>query len=298
MCEFSSRVSTAVLCLIFAAPASAQSLLFHGNGILDIDRVKIPIDDPYDDADQGPPADIGATDFTIEFWVAPTMSNAAGPIDCRRFNWIYGNIVFDRDIYGAPPGFGISLAAGRVTFGLNTEAGEQTICGETDIRDGAWHHVAVQRTLDSGLLEIYVDGRLEASGAGPTGDASYPNERFPLDYCDGPCVNSDPFIVLGAEKHDFGPAAPSYAGGFDELRLSTVRRYDGPFEPPAAPFVLDANTAALYHFDTGEGDSIVDANGNASPGIRRFGGGPWWRFWGPPDGPEWRSETPFGAARD
>ncbi|MCA9670843.1 MAG: hypothetical protein KC503_34840, partial [Myxococcales bacterium] len=51
-----------------------------------------------------------------------------------------------------------------------------------------------------------------------------------------------------------------------------------------------ANTAALYHFDEGQGDVIGDSSGAAggpSDGVRRFGG--------TPAGPLWSSETPFFA---
>ncbi|HRE01485.1 MAG TPA: hypothetical protein PLV68_09300, partial [Ilumatobacteraceae bacterium] len=41
---------------------SGYSLRFFGTGRQDIDRVKLRLDPPV-------PADIGATDFTLEFWV-------------------------------------------------------------------------------------------------------------------------------------------------------------------------------------------------------------------------------------
>jgi hypothetical protein len=56
------------------AHTQGYSLRFYGNGTGDIDRVKIRIDDPTNNL-PGPPADIGATDFTIEFWV---KGNACG----------------------------------------------------------------------------------------------------------------------------------------------------------------------------------------------------------------------------
>ena len=88
--------------------------------------------------------------------------------------------------------------------------------------------------------------------------------------------------MIGAEKHDAGPLYPSYSGWIDEVRISTVVRYTGPFTPPSAPFVTDADTAALYHFDEGAGDVINDTSGAAggpSNGQRMFGGNP--------PGPEW-----------
>ncbi len=80
--------------LLAALTAQAQgagtSLRFHGNGVSDIDRVKIQIDEPPPDSTPGPPADIGAEDFTLEFWMkARASENTAGAQSCRfNINWI------------------------------------------------------------------------------------------------------------------------------------------------------------------------------------------------------------------
>jgi hypothetical protein len=114
----------------------------------------------------------------------------------------------------------------------------------------------------------------------------------PGNYCGGPCTN-DPFLVIGAEKHDAGAQYPSYSGFIDEVRLSSALRYptSGNFAPPTQPFTPDASTVALYHFDEGQGDLIADSSGAAggpSTGVRNFGGSP--------AGPEWVADTPFAAA--
>ena len=137
---------------------------------------------------------------------------------------------------------------------------------------------------------LYVDGGLEAQGDGPDGDISYPDDGVPGPYCGGPCINSDPYLVVGAEKHDAGPAYPSYSGWLDEVRLSNVLRYTTDFAVPEQPFVPDANTAALYHLDEGAGNTIGDSSaavGGPSDGVRRYGGSP--------AGPVWSTDTPFTA---
>src|SRR6185369_8441904 len=94
-----------------------------------------------------------------------------------------------------------------------------------------------------------------------------------------------PFLVIGAEKFDIFPA---YHGWIDEVRLSSVVRYAGGFTAPAAPFATDASTAALYHFDEDNGNTLTDsalASGGPSNGVRRFGGNP--------VGPHWSTDTPF-----
>lgn len=276
-----------------APPIGGGSLRFFGNGVDDVDRVKIRVDDPGS-ALPGPPADVGASDFTIEFWMRGFASEngSAAVAGGANIDWIFGNILLDRDRYNQDRKFGLSIAGGRVAFGVSGDGtGDHTIVGGTNVLDGAWHHVAVQRRRSDGRLELFVDGGLDAfaSGAlGPDGDVSYPDDGVPGNFCGGPCTNSDPFLVLGAEKHDAGPSFPSFAGWLDELRISTVLRYAGTFTPPTTPFATDAATAALYPLDEGAGSTAHDtsgATGGPSHGELRFGGSP--------SGPRWSPLDPF-----
>jgi Concanavalin A-like lectin/glucanases superfamily len=277
-------VLLAVVVVVGQAAADAGfGLRFRGNGVQDIDRVKIRIDDPSTSVG-GPPVDVGTGDFTIELWLKGTSAeNPAPAVSCgANNNWIFGNIVVDRDRYDQDRDFGVSIAGGRVTFGVGgAGTGERTICGTSNVLNGQWHHIAVQRRRADGWLWLYIDGVLQAQGDGPDGDVSYPDNGVPRSSCGGPCTNSDPFLVIGAEKHDAGPQYPSFAGWVDELRISTVLRYTAGFARPSAPFVADTATAALYHFDEGAGNVIGDssAKSSLSPGVRRFGGNP--------AGPEW-----------
>ena len=273
------------------ALANGHSLRFFGTGSGDVDRVKIRIDDPAHNL-PGPPADVGATDFTIEFWMqAAAADNTAAAIACgANTNWINGNVVVDRDRFNQPRKFGVAIAGGRIAFGVTSDTGSLTLCGTTNVLDNAWHHIAVERRRSDGKLWIFVDGALDAQSAGsePTGDVAYPDDGVPGNFCGGPCTNSDPFLVLGAEKHDAGPAFPSYNGLFDELRISTRLRYMGAFPRPKAPFTPDPYTAALYHFDEGNGNVVYDTSGRAggpSNGVRKPGGAG--------NGPQWTASTPF-----
>jgi len=287
--------------LSFPTTAGAQgaSLRFFGHGVDDIDRVKIPIDDPFVADDPGPPVDVGATDFTIELFVrGSTADNPAGAISCGgTYDWIEGNILLDRDRFDQGRSFGLSFGGGLVAFGLNDENQTPwTLCSDSVVLDGGWHHLAVQRRRSDGRLWLHVDGVLEDEADGPDGDLSYPDDGFPTNNCGGPCVNSDPFVVLGAEKHDAGPAYPSFSGWLDELRFSTSLRYDSAgFTPPIAPFTTDTDTAALYHFDEATGGSctgivldVSGASGGPSNGACSFGGSA-------PAGPVYSAETPFGG---
>jgi hypothetical protein len=270
--------------------SAGYALRFHGNGNNDIDRVKILIDDPTTSM-PGPPADIGATDFTVEFWMKALASeNRAPAVVCgSNINWIYGNIIFDRDRYNQDRKYGLSIAGGRFVFGVSGNGtGDRTICGARDVLDGQWHHIAVQRRRADGWMWLYIDGTPDAQADGPDGDISYPDSGIPGNYCGGPCTNSDPYLVIAAEKHDAGAQYPSFSGWIDEVRISRVLRYSSSFTRPSAPFRTDGNTSALYHFDEGNGDVVNDssgASGGPSNGVRRYGGNPPGPVWVLSDAP-------------
>src|SRR5690606_27265927 len=134
-------------------------------------------------------------------------------------NWINGNILIDRDVFGGGDAgdYGVSLfgTGGRLAFGVAVGDTGNTICGTRNVADGAWHHIAVTRDASSGTLRLYVDGALDAEGSGPLGDVAHRDGRATA------WPDSDPFLVLGAEKHDAGAAYPSYRGWLDELRVTS-----------------------------------------------------------------------------
>lgn len=267
---------------------NSNSLRFFGNGTNDIDRVKILIDDPATTT-TGPPADIGAEDFTIEFWMkADADDNQASAITCgENYNWITGNIIVDRDRYNQSGSYGISLSNRRIVFGLSTVAGlSYTLCATSDVLDNNWHHIAIVRRVIDGYIWIFIDGFLEAEANGPDGDISYPDDGVPGDFCDGPCVNSDPYLVLGAEKHDAGPAYPAYNGLLDEFRLSNTLRYTSEFPRPVDEFIPDTSTMLLLNFNEGAG---LTANDTAPGGLGDGG----LNVGGMPQGPIWTVDVPF-----
>jgi hypothetical protein len=257
------------------------SLRFYGNGIAapDADRVKIPLDDPPR------PVDVGAGDFTIEFWMrALPGDNQSSGCRAEGDSWINGNTIIDRDIFGNGDygDYGISLYGERIALGVSQGKNANTICGAADVADGAWHHIAVTRVAANGRLRVFVDGQLNAQGQGPSGNISYRDGR------DSEYPASDPFLVIGAEKHDFGVDFPSFSGWIDELRISNSTRYPSDFAPPTNPFSPDAATVALYHFDEGNGTIVADsadAPSGPSNGFLQIGGDP--------AGPGWSADTPW-----
>ena len=222
-------LSAGIVVLTAAAGLAAQaidesssgfSLRFYGNGSGGIDRLTIPLEGPVN---------VGS-DFTIEFFLrAEPGENGSGDCVTGESGWINGNIIVDRDVFGAGDhgDYGIALFGqqGVIAFGVSRGSAGETLCGSTDVADGEWHHVAVTRS-STGLLELYVDGVLDGSAQGPTGDVSYRGGRA-TDW------SNDRFLVIGAEKHDYDrDTYPSFSGWIDELRISRVVRYATDFTPP------------------------------------------------------------------
>ncbi len=261
------------------AAQQEYSLRFYGTGARDVDRVKIPLDAPHRSVD------VGATDFTVEFWMrALPGANASGPCVAGPDTWISGNIMFDRDIFGTGDygDYGISLYGGRIAFGVATSTASRTICGATNVADGQWHHIAVTRRSSDGQLSIFVDGVLDGQAPGPVGDISYRDGRAAQ-------WPNEPYLVIGAEKHDYDRVAyPSFNGWIDEVRISNTLRYTVSFARPTQPFTPDALTAALYHFDEGAGLIVNDTSGaidgpaNGTLFVDPLSGGPAWSAETPP----------------
>ena len=253
------------------------ALRFYGNGTGNIDRARIPLDP----GGSSSAADVGAGDFTYECRInCLYANNTSGPGigDARN-----SNIFWDRDIWGHERGWVAGVT--RVTspnrlvacFGIaGASQTWTTIYGTTDVGDGAWHHVAIVRRQSTGAVELYVDGALDASGTYTTGDLSYPDGYDPGQ------GQNNPYLVLGAEKHDAGAQYPSYNGKMEELRISDNRRYTTGFTPATQPFTADANTRGLYHMDDGYGTVMIDVatvSGAPTEGELLVGG--------TPSGPEW-----------
>ncbi|MGH8189068.1 MAG: LamG-like jellyroll fold domain-containing protein [Steroidobacteraceae bacterium] len=274
-------VALALLCGLPQYALSQTSLRFYGDIHQDANRIKIRVDPHV-------PADVGATDFTIDFRIKLAAGNTSGTVQCgNNTNWIYGDIVIDRDRYTAPRAYGVSLGAGRIVWGIvGTSTGSAnsiTLCSNRSLNDGQWHHVALVRRRTDGFLWIYVDGALAGSADGPDGDISYPNGA-------SSSATNDPYIVIGAEKHyTTGDGWREFRGWIDELRISTTLRWTQNFTPPSQPYVADGNTVLLLHMDDGSGLVARDASSSGTNAQLFYGGSP-------NPGPTWSSDTPFGAA--
>ena len=260
------------------AGAGDAALRFYGNATGQIDRVRIPLEDGA--STQYPP-NVGAGDFTVEAWLRCAYADNASTAtdeDAR-----YSNIVYDRDSWAEQRGhvWGVTRDGSGNLIACFGQAGSgggwATIFSTSDIGDSEWHHVAVTRTVSTGVVRIWIDGVQEASATYDT-----TNWSFPAGHTVGSGQDNE-YAVIGTEKHDVGYG---YNGQLDELRISDSVRYTGSFTP-SQRFEPDANAVGLYHLDDAAGTVARDAAtvaGAPTNGELLVGGSP--------SGPVWVGLSP------
>ena len=110
--------------------------------------------------------------------------------------------------------------------------------------------------FDGRVLQMFVDG-VPVDGPLLLFDKTRGNDRREVD----------PTTFRGIE---FEPTNAGLVGGYgqqgaayiiDEIRISQTARYTEDFTPEER-FEPDEHTLALYHFDKGEGDILIDSSGN------------------------------------
>jgi hypothetical protein len=109
-----------------------------------------------------------------------------------------------------------------------------------------WHHVAW--TYDLASSRLYLDGV-------PIGEQA----------ASSAVLETDAPVRIGALMSGTGEIFGHTPGRIDEVHVSTVVRYPGPFVP-VRRHEPDASTALLLHLDEGEGDEVIDASPSAHLG--------------------------------
>jgi predicted alpha-1,6-mannanase (GH76 family) len=94
-------------------------------------------------------------DFTIEFWVRTTQTAGTG-------QWYNGAGLVDGDYPGPANDFGTALVGGNFACGIGNL--DTTIVSSKAINDNHWHQCVATRQQATGLVKIYVDGTLQATG--------------------------------------------------------------------------------------------------------------------------------------
>lgn len=150
--------------------------------------------------------DFGSGDFTIEFWLRPTLVNSWSTyIDKRASGAVFSPFLIQRDTNYGVIRFMASFVAG--TWGVLISAQHPTI--------NAWSHVAFTR--DGAIFRGFVNGSKVASANAGT----------------AALLKNTSTLNLAAT----GNNTDGFVGFMDEVRITKgVARYTENFTPPTAPF--------------------------------------------------------------
>jgi Concanavalin A-like lectin/glucanases superfamily/Secretion system C-terminal sorting domain len=107
-----------------------------------------------------------------------------------------------------------------------------------------WYNLAI--TYNGSIMKMFLDGNLIREKAATSLIAS---NTFPL--------------TIGGQNGNFWNR--NLNGKIDEVRISSVARYESNFTP-TTHFDNDLYTRALYHFNEGTGDTVYDSSGNNNNG--------------------------------
>ena len=103
--------------------------------------------------------------FSITCWIKTTTTGGGS-------QWWAGKGIVDGEVQGSTSDFGLSLVGGAAALGIGNP--DTTITSTSLINDGQWHHLAANWNTLTGLMQLYVDGQLQATTNGPTGTRSAP----------------------------------------------------------------------------------------------------------------------------
>lgn len=173
---------------------------------------------------------VARTNFTIAMWVQTTNSISGGA-------WYSGAGLLDGEVFGSAADWGSSILNSKFAVGIGNP--DTTISSSVSVTDGAWHHLAATRDSATGLVKLYVDGKLNTLGLAPTGPRSAPND-----------------LRIGA-THANVPGR--FAGNMDDLRI-----YDHVLAD--AEVAVLAGRAARIASIKADGSNVVVSGRNGSPG--------------------------------
>jgi hypothetical protein len=200
-----------------------------------------------------------STDFTIGFWIK--TNKTGGVISTMNRQWQNGHALIDADAAGGDNDWGISLANGKILFGVGQTSGSDfTAESSIVISDNKWHHIAVTRNATTGAMDIYIDGNKD------TGTIIY--------QWNGSTLSTTSSVIIGAINTTFFRIAQStssslslFNGQLDEIKIfdkdrsSTQIAYDMSSTNPT-----DANLIAYWDFEEGTGQGAIDESTNSFVG--------------------------------
>lgn len=138
--------------------------------------------------------------------------------------------------------FGFFVSDGKPQFSIHLDGAYRTAgLSEPFLKTGAWQHIA--GVYDGSEVRLYVDGTLVDSQ--PASGTRTLNQ-LPL--------------VIGADVDRGGRPTSFFDGAIDEVRLSTVARYEGSAFRPSRRLTPDGETVLLFHMDGSVGRWMIDSS--------------------------------------
>ena len=173
--------------------------------------------------------------YTLECWARGPKPEGRTALVTKTEGSAYG-------IFWGEPGSGASTPIGFAC----TTAGYLELPSKEPWQWDQWTHLAL--VFDGKTAAFYANGQLQSR---ESTEAKARHNRHPL--------------YVGADPNGRGDPVSFFTGQIDEVRLSGVARYDGPFAP-ARVFDRDEDTVLLLHFDRPFGSAALDDSGNGHHG--------------------------------
>jgi hypothetical protein len=173
--------------------------------------------------------------YTLECWAKGSAPAGSTALLTKTENSAYGIFWCDE-----PAGHKLPTAY------VGTGAGYLTLSAPAPWDWSQWTHLAL--VFDGHRATLYVNGQPQA-----------------VQTTEARATDNDQPLYIGADPDQNGNASRFFTGTLDEVRLSSVARYDGPFTPQTV-FQRDDDTVLLLHFDRSIGGLFPDDSGRTHHG--------------------------------
>ena len=209
-----------------ALPSKSPISLFDNGAYSEADHgASVYFDGTGDYLDVGSSdiANFGTGDFTIEFWVNSTDSNALGSGASNIIN----------PLSSTGSGYwGLMFQNGKLRWNNSYNVANLWEVNATTILAGSFNHIAVVR--NSGAFSIYFNGVSQSAASGTFTDTTN--------------YSGDTGVRIGSGN------ANNFVGTLSDLRIVSSAVYTTNFTPPTAPLTAITNTKFLLNPETSISD--------------------------------------------
>ncbi|GEM_PF-2581146 len=197
--------------------------------------------DGYVSVHDAPELRLFETDFTVEAWVRRTGTDGSQQ-----------TVAYKRGT-GNEEGWGLYVDidgnAGNFAW-VQSRGGDPALAATSTELPGTWTHVAYSYDWDANAGE---------------GTGTFHVGGFPAgsDILPSPSGTADAALNIG---RDGAFDSHYFDGQLDDVRISSIARYDGLFNPANQAIVADADTIAVWRLEEGEGTLAQDTGPNGFHG--------------------------------